>query len=149
MAETKAAATKKVRDTLAPQIAYLEAIRKALPDDGILVDELTQMGYAARLAYPTYKPRTFLSPGYQGTLGWGYATSLGAKVAKPDTPVRVDQRRRRLPVHRHGDVDGGAERHRRRRRGVQRRRLRQRQAHPAAVLQQPHHRHRTCTIRTS
>ena len=47
---SKAAATKKIRETLAPQIAYLEAIRKALPEDGILVDELTQMGYAARLA---------------------------------------------------------------------------------------------------
>ncbi|TAJ28456.1 MAG: hypothetical protein EPO67_16200 [Reyranella sp.] len=87
VAEIKAAANKKIHDTLAPQITYLEAIRKALPDDGILVDELTQMGYAARFAYPTYKPRTFLSTGYQGTLGWGYATSLGAKVAKPDTAV--------------------------------------------------------------
>jgi acetolactate synthase-1/2/3 large subunit len=76
-----------VREALAPQITYLEAMRAALPEDGILVDELTQMGYAARLAYPTYKSRTFLSPGYQGTLGWGYATSLGVKVAKPDTPV--------------------------------------------------------------
>ena len=87
VAETKASAMKIVRDKLAPQITYLEAIRKALPEDGILVDELTQMGYVARLAYPTYKPRTFLSPGYQGTLGWGYATSLGVKVARPDTPV--------------------------------------------------------------
>ncbi|MFO1080896.1 MAG: thiamine pyrophosphate-binding protein [Reyranellaceae bacterium] len=85
--ETKAAATKRIRDHLAPQIAWLEAMRRALPEDGILVDELTQMGYAARLAWPTYRPRTFLSPGYQGTLGWGYATSLGAKVAKPDVPV--------------------------------------------------------------
>ncbi len=87
VAEIKALATHKLRETLGQQIAYLEAIRAALPEDGILVDELTQMGYAARLAYPTYKSRTFLSPGYQGTLGWGYATSLGAKVAKPDTPV--------------------------------------------------------------
>jgi len=87
VAETKAAASKRIRETLAPQVGYLDAIRKSLPEDGILVDELTQMGYAARLAYPTYKPRTFLSPGYQGTLGWGYATSLGAKSAKPDTPV--------------------------------------------------------------
>ncbi|MCF8531544.1 MAG: acetolactate synthase [Reyranella sp.] len=87
VAQTKAAATKKIRETLSPQVGYLEAIRKALPEDGILVDELTQMGYAARLAYPTYRPRTFLSPGYQGTLGWGYATSLGAKSARPDTPV--------------------------------------------------------------
>jgi len=72
---------------LKPQLEYLEAIRAALPEDGIFVDELTQIGYAARLALPVYKPRTFLSTGYQGTLGWGYATSLGVKVAKPDTPV--------------------------------------------------------------
>lgn len=87
VAEIKAASTKKIRDLLAPQIAYLEAMRKALPEDGVLVDELTQMGYAARFAWPTYRPRTFLSPGYQGTLGWGYATSLGAKIAKPDSAV--------------------------------------------------------------
>ena len=87
VAEIKAASTTKIRDLLAPQIAYLEAMRKALPEDGILVDELTQMGYAARFAWPTYRPRTFLSPGYQGTLGWGYATSLGAKIAKPDSAV--------------------------------------------------------------
>ena len=87
VAAIKAAATKKIHETLAPQIAYLEAMRKALPDDGILVDELTQIGYAARFAWPSYGPRTFLSPGYQGTLGWGYATALGAKVARPDTAV--------------------------------------------------------------
>ncbi len=87
VAGIKAAATKKIRELLAPQIAYLDAMRKALPEDGILVDELTQMGYAARFAWPTYRPRTFLSPGYQGTLGWGYATSLGAKIARPDTAV--------------------------------------------------------------
>lgn len=87
VAEIKAAATRTIRDALAPQISYLEAVRKALPEDGILVDELTQMGYAARFAWPTYRPRTFLSPGYQGTLGWGYATSLGARIARPDTAV--------------------------------------------------------------
>jgi acetolactate synthase-1/2/3 large subunit len=68
-------------------LAYLEAVRAALPEDGIFVDELTQMGYAARVGFPVYRPRTFLTAGYQGTLGWGYATALGAKVAKPDTPV--------------------------------------------------------------
>ncbi len=87
VAETKAQATRTVHERLAPQIEYLKAIRAALPEDGILVDELTQIGYAARLAWPTYRPRTFLSPGYQGTLGWGYATSLGVKVAKPGTAV--------------------------------------------------------------
>jgi acetolactate synthase-1/2/3 large subunit len=72
---------------LAPQRAFLDAIRAELPEDGIFVDEVTQMGFAARLAFPVYKPRTFLSPGYQDNLGWGFATALGAQHARPDVPV--------------------------------------------------------------
>ena len=72
---------------LAPQLAFLEAIRAELPEDGIFVDEVTQVGFAARLALPVYKPRTFLSPGYQDNLGWGYATALGAQDARRDVPV--------------------------------------------------------------
>jgi acetolactate synthase I/II/III large subunit len=74
-------------DKLAPQIGFLEAIRAELPEDGILVDEVTQIGFAARLLFPVYKPRTFLSPGYQDNLGWGFATALGAQHARPDVPV--------------------------------------------------------------
>lgn len=72
---------------MAPQLAFLDVIRAELPEDGIWVDEVTQMGFAARLALPVYKPRTFLSPGYQDNLGWGYATALGAQHARPDVPV--------------------------------------------------------------
>ena len=52
-----------------------------------MVDEVTQIGFAARLAFPVYKPRTFLSPGYQDNLGWGFATALGAQDARRDVPV--------------------------------------------------------------
>jgi acetolactate synthase-1/2/3 large subunit len=72
---------------LAPQMAFLEAIRAELPEDGIFVDEVTQIGFAARIALPVYKPRTFLSPGYQDNLGWGFATALGAQDARRDRPV--------------------------------------------------------------
>ena len=72
---------------IAPQLAFLEAMRAELPEDGIFVDEVTQLGFAARLAYPVYKPRTFLSPGYQDPLGWGFATALGAQDARRDVPV--------------------------------------------------------------
>jgi acetolactate synthase-1/2/3 large subunit len=72
---------------LQPQIAYLEAIRAELPDDGIFVDELTQLGYAGRLVFPVHQPRSFISPGYQGTLGWGVATAIGVKLARPDRKV--------------------------------------------------------------
>jgi len=72
---------------LSPQLAFLDVIRAELPEDGIYVDEVTQIGFAARLAFPVYRPRTFLSPGYQDNLGWGYATALGAQAARPDVPV--------------------------------------------------------------
>jgi acetolactate synthase-1/2/3 large subunit len=74
-------------DKLAPQIGFLEAIRAELPEEGIFVDEVTQIGFAARLLFPVHKPRTFLSPGYQDNLGWGFATALGAQHARPDVPV--------------------------------------------------------------
>jgi acetolactate synthase-1/2/3 large subunit len=58
-----------------------------LPEDGIFVDELTQIGYVSRALFPVYRPRSFLSTGYQGTLGAGFPMALGAKVALPDKPV--------------------------------------------------------------
>jgi acetolactate synthase-1/2/3 large subunit len=72
---------------LEPQVSFLKAIRNALPEDGIFVDEVSQMGFASRIAFPIEKPRTFLSPGYQDNLGWGFGTALGAKAAMPDRKV--------------------------------------------------------------
>lgn len=64
--------------SLQPQLSWLAALREAIPDDGILVNELTQVGYVAPFGYPVYGPRTFITPGYQGTLGYGFPTALGA-----------------------------------------------------------------------
>ena len=72
---------------LEPQSTILKTIREELPDEGILVDELTQVGFASRIVYDAYLPRTYLCTGFMGTLGWGFQTALGAKVAKPDVPV--------------------------------------------------------------
>src|SRR6516165_8776017 len=68
-------------DRLGPQCEYLKAIRAELPDDGVYVEDLTQVGYVGRMAFPVYHPRTYIHSGYQGTLGFGFATALGAKVA--------------------------------------------------------------------
>jgi len=72
---------------LEPQMSYIRAIREALPDDGFFVGDITQIGHVARFAFPIYKPRTFVSSGYQGTLGFGFPTALGVKLANPDKPV--------------------------------------------------------------
>ena len=74
-------------DSLGPQCEYLQAIRAELPDEGIYVEDLTQVGYVGRVAFPIYHPRTYIHSGYQGTLGSGFATALGAKVGRPDLPV--------------------------------------------------------------
>lgn len=70
-----------------PQMGYLNVLRDVLPHDGIVTDELSQVGFASWYGLPIYKPRTFISSGYQGTLGSGFPTALGAKVANPDKPV--------------------------------------------------------------
>jgi len=59
---------------------YVDALRTALPDDGIFVNELTQVGYLSRIAFECRAPRTLIGPGYQGTLGYGFPTALGAAV---------------------------------------------------------------------
>ncbi|MEU0544256.1 thiamine pyrophosphate-dependent enzyme, partial [Nocardia sp. NPDC005978] len=73
--------------TLVPQVDYLDAMRAALPDDGYFVDELTQVGYTARVAFPVRRPSTYISSTYLGALGFGYASALGVKIAHPERPV--------------------------------------------------------------
>jgi acetolactate synthase-1/2/3 large subunit len=70
-----------------PLAAYTEVIRQELDDDGIFVPEMTQMGYFSWVWFPVYHPRTYIACSYQGTLGYGFSTALGAKVANPDKQV--------------------------------------------------------------
>ncbi len=73
--------------TLAPQLAFVDAIRGAMGDDDVLVDEMTQVGYAAKFAFPILAPFTYVNSSYQGTLGYGFATALGAQVGNPNRRV--------------------------------------------------------------
>lgn len=70
-----------------PQLAYLDVIREVLPRDGILTIELCQVGFGSYFGYPVLEPRTYISEGYQGTLGFGFPSALGVKAAHPDKPV--------------------------------------------------------------
>ncbi|MFC0239946.1 thiamine pyrophosphate-dependent enzyme [Rhodopseudomonas telluris] len=88
--ETIRAATAKTQQdiqAIQPQMSYLKILRDVLSDDAIVTDELSQVGFASWYGFPIYQPRTFLTSGYQGTLGSGFSTALGAKVACPDKPV--------------------------------------------------------------
>jgi acetolactate synthase-1/2/3 large subunit len=84
--EASAAALQDIQ-RVQPQMAYLNILREVLPHNAIVTDELSQVGFASWYGFPIYEPRTFISSGYQGTLGSGFPTALGAKVANPDRPV--------------------------------------------------------------
>lgn len=86
IADAKASGLKKV-EAIRPQAQYLAVIREVLPDDGLLVDEISQMGFTSWYGFPVYAPRTFIASGYQGTLGSGFPTALGVKTAFPDRAV--------------------------------------------------------------
>ena len=82
-----AAVTLKQIQSVQPQMAYLNILREVLPANAIVTEELSQVGFASWYGFPVYEPRTYISSGYQGTLGSGFPTALGAKVANPDRLV--------------------------------------------------------------
>jgi acetolactate synthase-1/2/3 large subunit len=86
LAELQAASLEQV-NSVQPQAGFAQAIRAELPEDGIYVGEMTQIAYFSGIGFPVYQPRTYFTPGYQGTLGWGFPTSLGVKVGAPDRVV--------------------------------------------------------------
>ena len=69
---------------LEPQLSYLRAIRSVMPDDGIIVEDMTQVAFVAHIGYEHRRPRTFLSSGGAGTLGAGVAQGIGVAAAVPD-----------------------------------------------------------------
>ncbi|WP_210327557.1 thiamine pyrophosphate-binding protein [Aminobacter carboxidus] len=74
-------------DAIQPQTDYVRAIRSSMADDDILVSELTQVGYFSNIAFPVHAANSYVTPGYQGTLGYGFNTALGAAHGNPDRRV--------------------------------------------------------------
>jgi len=71
---------------LKPPILIKE-LRKILPANAILTTEVGQNQMWAALHFETHKPRTFISSGGLGTMGFGFPAALGAKVACPGCAV--------------------------------------------------------------
>ena len=66
-----------------PQAEFAAVLRAHIAEDAALVSELTQVGYFSNIAYPVYQPRTLITPGFQGTLGYGFPTALGVAAGAP------------------------------------------------------------------
>ncbi len=67
--------------------ALLSELRKLLPESGIVTTEVGQNQMWSALYMQTLQPRTFISSGGLGTMGFGFPAAIGAKVACSDRMV--------------------------------------------------------------
>ena len=65
----------------------IETIDRMTPDDTIIVTEVGQHQMWAAQYYKYKKPRTFISSGGLGTMGFGLGAAIGAQAANPDRVV--------------------------------------------------------------
>ncbi|WP_410319307.1 acetolactate synthase large subunit [Methanobrevibacter sp.] len=71
---------------LKPQ-RVIKEISEVLTPESILTTDVGQNQMWAAHFYNTQKPRKFISSGGLGTMGFGFPSAIGAKVACPDNPV--------------------------------------------------------------
>ncbi len=69
------------------QMSIIDSIYEAIGDDGIIVPDVTNLGYWSDIAYPVSKIYSYVDSSYFATLGFAFPTSLGVKIGNPDRPV--------------------------------------------------------------
>jgi acetolactate synthase-1/2/3 large subunit len=65
----------------------IKQLRELLPINSIVTTEVGQNQMWAALHFQALAPRTFISSGGLGTMGFGFPAAIGAKTAQPDIPV--------------------------------------------------------------
>lgn len=70
-------------------IRVLDSLRNAIPDNGVIYSDMTQLAYTGYAFYQTSLPRTWHFPAGYGTLGYALPAAIGGQLASPETPVAV------------------------------------------------------------
>ncbi|PKL24086.1 MAG: acetolactate synthase, large subunit, biosynthetic type [Spirochaetae bacterium HGW-Spirochaetae-3] len=65
----------------------LDAIHERVGDEAVITTEVGQHQIWTAQRYPFAKPRTFISSGGLGTMGFGTGAAMGAQMARPDAQV--------------------------------------------------------------
>lgn len=87
IAALRAGLRKKIEKVAPLQTAIIDNIHGVIGDDGIIVPDVTNIGYWCDIAYPVNKMYSYVDSSYFATLGFAFPTSLGAKVGNPGRPV--------------------------------------------------------------
>ncbi len=86
--ELKQASVQEQRDEEGLRVPrLLKELREIVPRNAVVCTEVGQNQCWSALYFKTYEPRTFITSGGLGTMGFGFPASLGAKVARPEVPV--------------------------------------------------------------
>ena len=70
-----------------PALAAVRALRSAVPPEGVVFSDMTQIAYAGNYAFATDRPGSWFHPAGYGTLGFALPAAIGAKIAQPQRPV--------------------------------------------------------------
>jgi thiamine pyrophosphate-dependent acetolactate synthase large subunit-like protein len=70
-----------------PGIDLVTPLRRALPEDGILVADITRLAYILMTEFPVFGPRTFLHPAGYVSMGYAIPAALGTRTAFPNRPI--------------------------------------------------------------
>jgi thiamine pyrophosphate-dependent acetolactate synthase large subunit-like protein len=65
----------------------LDALRAALPEDGIVATDMTQIAYTANHYFSSRRPRCWFHPLGYGTLGYALPAAIGAQIVAPGRAV--------------------------------------------------------------
>ncbi len=65
----------------------LDAMRGALPEDAIVVTDMTQIAYTGNTHYACATPRSWFHPNGYGTLGYALPAAIGARLGAPQRAV--------------------------------------------------------------
>jgi acetolactate synthase-1/2/3 large subunit len=68
-------------------VETIKLLRRLIPINAIVTTEVGQHQMWCEQHFQVIEPRTFLSSGGLGTMGFGFPAAIGAKVAKPEVPV--------------------------------------------------------------
>ncbi|GER84227.1 hypothetical protein KTAU_28630 [Thermogemmatispora aurantia] len=87
VAAVRAALRERAQRIYGEVMPWLEALRTALPREGIVVADMTMAGYAAAQAFPVYEPHSFIHASELCSIGTGLPLALGAQLAAPQRAV--------------------------------------------------------------
>jgi 5-guanidino-2-oxopentanoate decarboxylase len=87
VARQRAAERAKLTPLEMKHIKVLEALRRAVPEDGQVFTDMTQIAYTGYCFYPASAPKTWFFPVGYGTLGFALPAAIGGQIAAPKRPT--------------------------------------------------------------